>query len=111
MRDVTMRRLAQLGYDVLQADSAVTAIELLQDGVTADLIFSDVVMPGGKTGFDLADWVGENRPLLPIILTSGFAEDVAQKATQGRHLEILRKPYSRDELAATIRAALDRVCG
>ena len=66
-------------------------------------------MPGGKTGFDLADWVSENRPLLPVVLTSGFAEDVAQKATLGRHLEILRKPYGRDELAATIRAALDRV--
>ena len=109
VREVTMRRLAQLGYDVLQADSALSAIELLQDGVTADLIFSDVVMPGGKAGFDLADWVKENRPLLPVVLTSGFAEDVAQKATQGGHLEILRKPYSRNELAATIRAALDRV--
>jgi DNA-binding response OmpR family regulator len=65
-------------------------------------------MPGGKTGFDLADWVRENRPSLPVVLTSGFAEDVAQTVTQDEHLEILRKPYGRDELAATIRAALDR---
>jgi CheY-like chemotaxis protein len=109
VREVTMRRLAQLGYDVLQADSAVCAIELLRDGVPADLVFSDVVMPGGKTGFDLAAWVRENQPSLPVVLTSGFAEDVAQMAVQGEHLEILRKPYDRDALASTIRAALDRI--
>jgi PAS domain S-box-containing protein len=108
VRDVTMRRLVQLGYQVLQADSAGSAIELLQGGAAPDLVFSDVVMPGGKTGFDLADWIEQNRPSLPVVLTSGFAEDVAQTATHRQHREILRKPYGRDELAATIRAALER---
>jgi PAS domain S-box-containing protein len=109
VREVTMRRLAQLGYEVLQADSAVSAIELLEGGASPDLVFSDVVMPGGKTGFDLAAWVRAKRPSLPVVLTSGFAEDVVHTATQGEHLEMLRKPYGRDDLAATIRAALDRV--
>ncbi len=111
VREVTVRRLLQLGYEVMEADSAVSAIELLRKGTSVDLIFSDVVMPGGKTGLDLAGWVREHRPSLPVVLTSGFAEDVAQTASHAPRLDILRKPYGRDELAAAIRAALDGVRG
>jgi PAS domain S-box-containing protein len=104
--DVTVRRLAQLGYRVEQADSARAAIEILQAGVPVDLVFSDVVMPGEMTGFDLAAWVEENRPELPVLLTSGFAEDVARPPSRGgRQPEILRKPYGRNDLLQ----ALERV--
>ena len=108
VRDVTMRRLKQLGYAVRAADSAVAAIELLKSGETVDLVFSDVVMPGGMTGFDLAAWVRANRPEIPVVLTSGFAEDAAQNLAQDETAAaILRKPYSGDDLAAAIRGALD----
>jgi PAS domain S-box-containing protein len=110
VREVTMRRLEQLGYRVLETNSAVAAIELLQAGTAVDLVFSDVVMPGGKTGFDLAGWVREHRPGLPVVLASGFAEEAAQSAAQPLGAwKILRKPYSRAELAAALRAALIRV--
>jgi PAS domain S-box-containing protein len=108
VREVTMRRLEQLGYRVLQTNSAVAAIELLHTGAAVDLVFSDVVMPGGKTGFDLASWVREHRPALPVILTSGFAQEAAQSAAQPLEAwKILRKPYSRAELAAALRSALN----
>ena len=47
-------------------------------GANIDLVFSDVVMPGGMSGFDLAHWMQENAPAVPVLLTSGFAEDVAR---------------------------------
>jgi PAS domain S-box-containing protein len=107
VREVTMRRIEQLGYRVLEAESAVAAIELLKRGASVDLIFSDVVMPGGMTGFDLAAWLGENRPDLPVVLTSGFAQDAAQSTSMSTEaLKILRKPYGREELAVTLRSAL-----
>jgi PAS domain S-box-containing protein len=104
--DVTVRRLAQIGYTVEKADSARRAIEILQTGMAVDLVFSDVVMPGEMTGFDLAAWVEANRPELPVLLTSGFAEDVARPPSPGaRQPEILRKPYGRNDLLQ----ALERV--
>ncbi len=54
------------------------AIEQLRPGRDIDLVFSDVVMPGGMSGFDLARWVREHAPTVPVLLTSGFAEDVAR---------------------------------
>lgn len=103
-----MKRLEQLGYTVCEADSAVAAIERLRAGEKADLVFSDIVMPGGMTGFDLAAWVRAHRPGLPVLLTSGFAENAAQYLAEGEAAAtILRKPYSGSDLAAAIRAALD----
>jgi PAS domain S-box-containing protein len=110
--DVTVRRLAQLGYAVEKADSARGAIEILQAGVTVDLVFSDVVMPGEMTGFDLAAWVEENRPDLPVLLTSGFAEDVARPPSRGgRQPEILRKPYGRNELFQALERTFRQAAG
>jgi CheY-like chemotaxis protein len=97
-----------LGYAVVEADSAAKAIDVLSGGVSVDLVFSDVVMPGGMSGFDLARWVEQEGLAVPVLLTSGFAEDVA-RAGEPRQtgLEILRKPYSGDELARALRKALD----
>lgn len=108
VREVTMKRLEQLGYAVREAESAAEALERLRAGETADLIFSDIVMPGGMTGFDLAAWVRANRPDIPVVLTSGFAENAAQHLAEGETAAaILRKPYSGGDLAEAIRAALD----
>ncbi len=107
VREVTMRRLRQLGYNVEEAESAKAAIDLIQSGAVIDLVFSDVVMPGEMTGFDLAEWVRANRPDLPIVLTSGFAEDVVRKrGALDSVMEILRKPYGRDELVQVLERAL-----
>jgi CheY-like chemotaxis protein len=107
VRDVTIRRLTQLGYGVAEAENARAAIDLLEQGAPVDLVFSDVVMPGEMTGFDLREWVRANRPDLPVVLTSGFAEDVlrARDAEEGAN-DILRKPYGRDELVAKLERAL-----
>jgi CheY-like chemotaxis protein len=108
VRKVTARRLQNLGYVVVEAASGARAVEVLTAGAKIDLVFSDVVMPGGMSGFDLAHWVQENAPTLPILLTSGFAEDVARAGeTPASELAILRKPYTGAELARALRKALD----
>jgi CheY-like chemotaxis protein len=78
VRTVTARRLRNLGYSVIEAGSAAQAMEALQAGQKIDLVFSDVVMPDGMSGFDLAQWMRTGAPAIPILLTSGFAEDVAR---------------------------------
>lgn len=110
VREVTVKRLTRLGYKVHEAGNAVIAIEWLKSGAPVDLIFSDVVMPAGMSGFDLAEWVYANRPGVPVLLTSGFSETMAQGLDEDRFrkLPILRKPYSGDDLANAIRAILDQ---
>jgi PAS domain S-box-containing protein len=107
VRDVTVRRLQQLGYKVREADGAASAIALLEAERDVDLVFSDVVMPGDMTGFDLAEWVRRNRPGLPVVLTSGFAENVAraQEKEKQHSIDILRKPYDREELIHALERA------
>ena len=108
VRKVTAKRLQNLGYGVVEAENAAGAIEVLSSGRDIDLVFSDVVMPGGMSGFDLAQWARKNAPAVAVLLTSGFAEDVARAGeTFAWELEILRKPYSGADLARTIRKALD----
>ena len=107
VRRVTIERLKSLGYRVLEAESGVSAIAALDRGAAVDLVFSDVIMPGGMSGFELARKVRELRPSQRILLTSGFAGEVARAGEDAIHgLLMLRKPYSQIELSRLIRAAL-----
>jgi CheY-like chemotaxis protein len=109
VRSVTARRLGNLGYNVIEADNAAAAIQRLGAGSGIALVFSDVVMPGGMSGFDLARWMREHAPTVPVLLTSGFAEDIARAGeTPLPDVEILRKPYSGADLARALRKALER---
>jgi CheY-like chemotaxis protein len=105
---VTARRLKNLGYQVIEAENAPAAIDVLRSGKPIDLVFSDVVMPGGMSGFGLARWIREHMPAVRVLLTSGFAEDVARLGeTPVLELEVFRKPYSGTELARAVRRVLD----
>ncbi len=108
VRNVTALRLKNLGYQVIEAENAPAAIEILRSGKVLDLVFSDVVMPGGMSGFGLARWIREHQPAVRVLLTSGFAEDVARSGEEAAlDLEVLRKPYSGTELARAVRRVLD----
>jgi PAS domain S-box-containing protein len=109
VRNVTAKRIKNLGYTVIEADNAAAAIAVLQSGQRIDLVFSDVVMPGGMSGFDLAQWTRRNAPGVRVLLSSGFAEDVARGGeVLARDLEILRKPYAGSALAQALRRTLER---
>jgi PAS domain S-box-containing protein len=108
MRRIALRQLRELGYRVVECDRAAAALELLQRE-PVDLLFTDLVMPGGLDGIALARMAAERWPMLKIVLTSGFPQ--ARVDGSGEllgELQLLSKPYRKEELAAALRAALER---
>ena len=97
--------LRTIGYDVVHARSAKAALGALADGRRIDLVFSDVMMPGGTNGIELAKEVRRRRPGVPIVLSSGFAESVAGEA-HALAIPLLRKPYRVDELRQVVQSQL-----
>ncbi|ABQ34568.1 response regulator [Bradyrhizobium sp. BTAi1] len=96
--------LRQLGYEVTRAASAAAALGALADGRAVDLVFSDVMMPGGMNGVELAREIQKRRGDVPILLTSGYS-GAAVHAAKEAGVRILSKPYRIDELAAALDAA------
>ena len=107
VRVVTRARLEELGYTVVEAENGPQAVAILQQGAGIDIVFSDVVMAGGMSGFDVARWVLKERPGLRVLLTSGYAEDVLRgQEGEVAAMRILRKPYNRTDLARALQQAL-----
>jgi DNA-binding NtrC family response regulator len=69
-------------------------------------LFSDVIMPGGMNGLQLVDKVRELRPALPVLLTTGYMDDL--QGTQHDRLDVLAKPYKHNDLLERVRLALQR---
>jgi PAS domain S-box-containing protein len=102
--------LEKLGYTVICADNAAAALQVLEEDTTIDLVFSDVVMPGGMSGLELAAIIANEYPELKTLLTSGFSIEANNplSATESEsEYDILRKPYRGMELAKRVREALD----
>lgn len=106
VRNLTVTRLATLGFRIHEAPDGASAIQLLESGLKVDLLFSDLIMPGGLTGHDVARRAKEIDPGIRIMLTSGYAEDLLRAESLG-NLKLLRKPYR----LADLRNALDSVFG
>ena len=106
VRRVTIERIEALGYRALACANGKEAIEHLEKNETVDLIFSDIVMPGGMSGVDLAHICKRRWPEKRVLLTSGYsALEASGEAPQG--LKILDKPYNQKTLAAALSAALE----
>ncbi len=93
--------LQQLGYEVTRAASAAAALGALSNGRAVDLVFSDIMMPGGMNGIDLVRELRRRRGDLPVLLTSGYAE-AAKASAAAEGVRVLPKPYRLDELAAAL---------
>ncbi|MFN3522023.1 MAG: PAS domain-containing protein [Phenylobacterium sp.] len=105
--DLVVAMLQELGHRVIRAGYVDEALPILRSDQAVDLLLTDLVMPGGRNGVDLAREAVELRPGLPVILSSGYTGD-ALSAADGAPWPLLRKPYSADALAQTIAAALRR---
>jgi CheY-like chemotaxis protein len=97
--------LEQLGFEVTRAASASAALGALANNRKVDLVFSDVMMPGGMNGVELAREIRARRSDLPVLLTSGYAE-AAKRSADAVGLRVLPKPYGLTELASAVRAAM-----
>ncbi|PWG64379.1 ATP-binding protein [Spiribacter halobius] len=106
VREHTADVLQGLGYRVTSARDGREALGMLRGASDFDLLFSDVVMPGGLDGYALAEAVGRVRPGLPVLLTSGYPDRVQAHDDAGTSAHFLRKPYRRAELAAKLREVL-----
>jgi len=89
--------LRGLGYDVVHATGANAALGALANDRRIDLVFSDIMMPGGTNGIALAKQIRTRRPALPVLLTSGFSEAMRGEA-EALGIPILHKPYGLNEL-------------
>lgn len=110
VRAYSVEVLSELGYRVLPAEdgpSALAELEKAQEEI--DLLFTDVVLPGGMTGADLADAVHARRPDLKVLFTSGYARDaIVHDGRLDAGIDLLPKPFTYADLAARVRALLDR---
>jgi PAS domain S-box-containing protein len=108
VRTYAMRCLQSLGYVVIAAVDGSDALQKLGTDVHIDLLFTDVVMPGGINGWELADRAQRSRPGLPVLLTSGYAlETLIKHGRANGESVILTKPYRKAELASRMRQALN----
>jgi len=103
VRELTVSRLKAIGYKVVEAVDGRKAAEVLQGPEPVDLVFTDLVMPGGISGRDVAALARKLRPGIKILLTSGYAEDLVPVDPELAQLKILRKPYRQGDLVAALR--------
>jgi len=101
-------RLESLGYAVLEAKTGSEAIPLLESGEPIALVFSDIVMPGGMSGYDVAERVRAMEPDMKVLLTSGYSDVPLAVSKAVRSIKVLEKPYTRERLACALREALNR---
>jgi signal transduction histidine kinase len=104
---MAIESLEELRYKVIVARNAAEALEHLNGLERIDILFSDVIMPGGMNGSKLAEEAKRIRPGLKILLTSGYVADLSEGQVIGHgDLPVLSKPYRRDELARSLRLVL-----
>ena len=110
MRRAMALQLAKLGFNPIQADGGITALELLEAEVPIDLMLTDIVMPGGMNGRELASKARSIREDLPIVFMSGYPgtdEDTANPSSD-LGIKMLAKPIGQSELGVQINAALSK---
>lgn len=110
VREATLKRLEALGYSVLEAGNADAALRMIEVGEPVQLVFSDVVMPGSLSGYDLVATLQDRHPGIGVLLCSGHVSQVVRKQGSGvPEVPMLRKPYSLNELADAVATALGTV--
>jgi PAS domain S-box-containing protein len=108
VRATALEILGSLGYRLLEAANGQQALEQVLRHPQIDLVFSDVMLPGGLLGMQLVEKLHEQRPGLKVLLTSGFSETATlQRGMIDGSIMLLAKPYKIEELARRVRAQLD----
>ncbi len=112
VRAVVVQLLKKLGYTVIEAEDGIEALERLDETGEIDMLFTDIVLPGGMTGKDVACEVLKRQPAVRLLYTSGYAADVMDEGGRvAEGGEFLSKPYPMKALASRIREILDETTG
>jgi CheY-like chemotaxis protein len=108
VRTYSVETLRELGYHVLEAKDGPSALNALQNQ-RVDLIFTDVVLPGGMTGADVVAGARTIQPGVRALFTTGYARNaIVHHGRLDRGVQLIGKPFSYEELAARVRDVLDR---
>jgi PAS domain S-box-containing protein len=112
VRGFVVTQLKNLGYKTISAKDAQAAIAVVDRGEPFDLLFTDVIMPGGMSGRELADIVAKRRPGVRVLYTSGYTDNaVMHHGRLDEGVLLLTKPYRKPQLAQMVRQALDGGAG
>ncbi len=107
VRVSAIAQLESLGYATLAVENADQALAIIESGTHVDLLFTDMVMPGGANGRELAEAARERRPSLKVLFTSGYSEDtIVHDGKLDAGVLLLAKPYRKADLARMVRIAL-----
>jgi len=108
VRDLVVHLLSQLGCAVIEAEDGGSALARLRDDPGIDVLFTDVVLPGGMSGPDIAEAARELRPGLKVVFSSGYPDgEVNELGPDGERPWFIRKPYRRSELAEILQRAMN----
>jgi CheY-like chemotaxis protein len=108
VRDYVSTSLRELGYAVREAANAAEAFEHLKNGTRIDLLFTDVVLPGGVNGRAIAEKFVEKHPELPVLFTTGYTRNaIVHHGRLDPNVHLLNKPYTQQDLARKVRQLLD----
>ncbi len=106
---IAVALLSELGYRAVEASTGAEALAILDNHEDIDLVFSDITMPGGMSGIELAHHVHQDYPNLKVILTSGYAvTGIFDSNFPQSGDTVLKKPYQIEELAQAVRDILDQ---
>jgi CheY-like chemotaxis protein len=107
VREMVSTALRNRDYSVVSVPNAEVALQILKEGVRFDLLFTDIVMPGGVDGFALADCAKALQPAIKVLYATGFSEGTARPADQ-LHGRLIQKPFRPNQLVSEVRAALQQ---
>ncbi|MDJ0278839.1 histidine kinase famiy protein [Sphingomonas sp. 2R-10] len=110
--DLAEAILKDFGYTILRAANAPEALGIIERDGAIDLLFTDLIMPGGMNGVMLARAARRLRPAMKILLTTGYAEASIERVdARGTEFDLIGKPYKRADLAARVRQVIDAPTG
>ena len=108
VRAFTTEILTDLGYSILEADSADAALAIIEEASDIDLLFTDIVMPGAMNGRQLADEARRRRPSLKVLFTTGYTRNaIVHHGRLDPGLHMISKPFTAQDLGAKIRTVLE----
>lgn len=109
VKDVACHMLQSSGFQVISANNGSSGFQKFKSNPDIDLVFSDVIMPGGMTGVELAELVSENSPEMPVLLATGYAEkELKDRIADYKHIVCVGKPYDVDELPDLINSMIQK---
>jgi len=112
VRAFSVESLRELGYRVIEAHDGAAALRLLERQPRIDLLFTDVVLPGGLTGAQVAAQARAMRSDLKVLFTTGYARNaIVHHGRLDKGVQLLTKPFSFKDLAAKVRDILDNSIG